>query len=129
MARLADAWSCLDTEAALDCFTDDAIYMQPPDQQFYQGRVQLRPYFEALSPGTLMRFHHLWFDAQDQSGAGEFTFGLAGEALAEHGLAVVELQNGRIAFWREYLQKGPANFQTFLALQGKTWRWHIGNYP
>ena len=129
MRQLADGWSRQDVETALACFTADAVYMQPPDVQLYEGHDQLRPYFAALKPGTAMTFHHLWFDEASQVGAGEFTFGLAGAARADHGVAVVELRGGRIAVWREYLSAGPGSFAEFVARVGKTWQWHIGNYP
>ncbi len=129
MEALADAWSRQDTEAGLACFTPDAVYMEPPDEQIYLGHEQLRPYFAALQPGTFMRFHHLWFDAARQVGAGEYTFGAEGAANADHGVAVVEIRAGRIAHWREYQRKGPAGFDDFVSVEGKDWRWHIGNYP
>jgi ketosteroid isomerase-like protein len=129
MQRLAEAWSAHDTEAALACFAFDAIYMEPPDIQLYQGHEQLRPYFGALAEGTIMVFHNLWFDEQSQVGAGEYSFGLKGSENADHGVVVVEIREGRIAIWREYQQKGPADFRGFLSTEGKSWRWHIGNYP
>jgi hypothetical protein len=70
MNRLADGWSQQKTDQALACFNEDAIYMEPPDSQFYKGHSQLRPYFSALKPGTFMRFHNLWFDEVRQIGAG-----------------------------------------------------------
>jgi ketosteroid isomerase-like protein len=129
MNRLAAAWSTQDTDAGLDCFTEDAVYMEPPDIQIYLGREQLRPYFAALKPGTYLRFHHLWFDEATQTGAGEYSFGGEGKPLADHGVMVVEIRQGKIAFWREYQRKGPAPFDQFLAVEGKAWQWHIGNYP
>lgn len=129
MRRLAQAWNQQDTESALLCFTDDAIYMEPPDIQLYIGHEQLRPYFSALEPGTFMLFHNLWFDESSQTGAGEYSFGMTGSATADHGIVVVELRDGKIAFWREYQRKGPADFAAFLNPQGKAWQWHIGNYP
>ncbi len=129
MHRLADAWSGQDTDAAIDCFTSDAVYMEPPDVQYYRGEDQLRAYFGALTPGTRMRFHNLWLDSESQTGAGEFTFGLEGGETADHGIAVVYLRDGRIALWREYVRKGPIDFDVFSATEGKAWRWQIGNYP
>jgi limonene-1,2-epoxide hydrolase len=129
MQRLADAWTRQDTEAALACFTTDAVYMEPPDVQFYQGRDQLRAYFGALAPGIFMRFHGLWFDPETQTGAGEFTFGNEKIETADHGVVVVELAGGRIAVWREYPRKGPAGFDVFAGTANKDWKWHIGNYP
>ena len=127
--RLATAWSEQNTEAAVDCFTPDAIYMEPPDIQIYQGHEQLRPYFAALGAGTYMRFDYLWFDEERQVGAGEYAFGVTGKPNADHGVVVMEIRNERIAVWREYQRRGPADLDDFLAIEGKEWEWHIGNYP
>lgn len=129
MERLAAAWSTQDTEMAVDCFTPDAVYMQPPDVQFYTGHDQLRAYFGALTPGTYLHYHNLWFDVDTQVGGAEFSFGVAGNPTADHGIFVVTLREGRIARWREYVQKGTADFDRFIATDGKDWQWHIGNYP
>jgi ketosteroid isomerase-like protein len=129
MQKLAAAWSTQDTESALDCFTSEAVYIEPPDIQYFAGQVQLRAYFGALKPGTSMVFHHLWFDEALQTGAGEFSFGIWGREQANHGVCVVELRAGRIAHWREYQRRGPFDQAAFKATEGKTWQWHIGNYP
>jgi len=129
MERLADAWSRQDTERGVACFTDDAVYMQPPDEQLFRGRAELRKYFGALKPGTTMKFEHLAFDERAQRGFGEFTFGSVGAAKADHGVTVVEVREGRIASWREYFVEGPAAFPDFIAQEGKSWKWTIQNYP
>ena len=129
MHRLAAAWSAQDTDVAVACFTEDAVYMEPPDVQLYRGHEQLRPYFAALEPGTFMRFHNLWFDEASATGAGEYSFGLEGQEVADVGVVVVTIERGAIAQWREYQRKGPADFSTFIATEGKEWQWHIGNYP
>lgn len=110
MATLAGAWSQQDTELALGCFTEDAIYMQPPDQQLYRGRGELETLFRLLRPGTFMAFHNLAFNVAAQVGFGEFSFGRAGAAKADHGVVVVTLRGGRIASWREYFEEGPPVF-------------------
>lgn len=129
MEQLARGWSEQNTELALACFASDAVYMEPPDIQLYIGHDQLRPYFAALPTGTSMRFHHLWFDGEGQVGAGEYSFAMGGQSQADHGVAVVELRNGLIAFWREYQRKGPSPFSDFLSVDGKEWQWDAGNYP
>ena len=129
MERLATAWSTQDTDLALSCFTDDAVYMEPPDIQLYLGQAQLRPYFAALSADTFMHFHNLMLDETGQIGAGEYSFGTADDPTADHGVAVVELEEERIAFWREYQRKGPTPFSRFIERDDKVWQWHIGNYP
>jgi len=129
MELLARSWSQQDTEAALSCFTADAVYIEPPDIQFFEGHTELRAYFGALKPGTFMKFHNLWFDETRQVGAGEYSFGLPDRPTANHGVVVLELRDGQIAIWREYQRKGPREFRDFLAREGKTWKWTIQNYP
>lgn len=129
LQALARAWEEQDTEAAVAAFTEDAVYMEPPDVQLFAGREQLRSYFGAVEPGTTMTWHHIWFDPATQVGAGEFTFGHQDRDRATHGVAVVRLREGRIAAWHEYLQAGPASREEFLAIEDKQWEWHIGNYP
>ncbi len=129
LEQLARAWTTQDTDLGLACFASDAVYMEPPDVQLFVGHEQLRPYFDALTPGTFLQLHTVAFDESAQCGAAEFSFGSEGEETADHGVAVVELEGGLIARWREYLRKGPASFADFSSTDGKTWQWHIGNYP
>lgn len=129
MNRLAAAWSEQDTETALECFSKTAIYMEPPNIQLYRGHEQLRPYFAALEPGTYLTLHNLCFNESTQVGMAEYTFGIAGKDIADVGIIVVTLANGKIINWREYQQKGPADFNQFIAHEGKEFEWHIGNYP
>jgi uncharacterized protein (TIGR02246 family) len=125
--RLADAWAALDGDAAAELFTQDAVYMQPPDEQLFVGRDQLRAYFGPLDPGTYLRLDNVWFDPGVQRGAVEFTFGVGDQEVADHGVAIVDVRDGHISAWREYLVKGPADQARFLATDGKQWTWHIGN--
>lgn len=129
MEQVAQAWAQQDTEAALACFEPDAVYMQPPDVQFYTGHEQLRAYFGALKPGVFLDYQNVWFDESKQAGCVEFSFGNRAKPQADHGCIVVELKDGLITHWREYVQKGPADFGEFTATAGKQWQWHIGNYP
>jgi uncharacterized protein (TIGR02246 family) len=124
---LADAWAALDGDAATELFSDDAVYMEPPDEQLFVGRDQLRAYFGPLDPGTYLRLDNVWFDEATQRGAVEFTFGVGEQEVADHGVAIVDVAGGRIRAWREYLVKGPADQDRFLAVDGKDWTWHIGN--
>jgi ketosteroid isomerase-like protein len=129
MATLAQAWSNQDTRLALSCFTSDALYMQPPDQQLYRGTGDLEKLFGALRPGTVMTFHTLAFDPRKQVGFGEFSFGSSGAPAADHGVAVVQLRDGRIASWREYFEAGPPSFAEFVKVDGKTWKWTVKDLP
>jgi uncharacterized protein YciI len=129
MQKVERGWSTQNTELALSAFVEDAVYMEPPDLQLYRGHAELRPYFGALTPGYFMRFNRLFFDEESQSGGGEYSFGEEGDKTADHGAVVVELRDGKIAFWREYQRKGPMPFEVFAATEGKGWQWTIKNYP
>jgi len=125
MKKLATAWTNQDVDAALECFSPDAQYIQPPDLQFYNGSKELRLLFEGLEPGTFMRFHHLWFDEKNSIGAGEFSFGNTNDANADHGICVVEMKGDKIFRWREYFVSGPSSFAQFISVDGKKWKWDI----
>lgn len=128
MGNVAEGWSTQNTNLALGSFDEDAIYMEPPNIQYYRGHKQLRPYFDELDDTYKMEFHNLWFNKKVQSGAAEYTFSY-GKDTSDVGIVVVELKNGKIKFWREYQRKGPTDFNTFLQIENKKWVWHIGNYP
>ena len=128
--QVAMGWETGDVERALAAFTPDAVYMEPPDIQLFVGHDQLRPYFAAVRPGTLMRLAHVSFDEASQTGAAEYTFAAGpDDPNADHGVAVVDVRDGRIARWREYQVKGPADRERFLATDGKDWTWTIETYP
>ena len=129
MTTLKVAWSTQDTDLALTVFDEHAIYMEPPDIQIYRGHLELRPYFDAIAPGTTMEFHNLFYNPKTKVGAGEFSFGHQDSDRSDVGVIVVELQHRKIGFWREYHRKGPADFSTFISTDEKNWKWHIGNYP
>ncbi len=96
--------------------------MEPPDLQLFLGHSQLRSYFDALTPGYFMRFHHLWVNEEAQIGPGQYSFGEDERDYALHGVVVVELKDAKIAFWREYQRKGPKLFEDFISPPGKTWQ-------
>src|SRR5215218_7112162 len=114
MERLARTWTDNDTPMSLAHFTEDAVYIEPPDLQRYKGHNELRLFFNNLTLGTTMTWHNLWFDEATQRGAGEYSFSLDGWASeANHGVAVVEMRDGLIATWREYQRRGPLSFESF----------------
>ena len=41
----------LDAKKAVECFIDDAVYIEPPDKQFFQGKNQLYQYFGGYAGG------------------------------------------------------------------------------
>lgn len=127
MNTTAEGWSTQNTDMALSCFSEDAVYMEPPSSQYYKGHEQLRPFFKALNKSHEMTFHNLWFDEETQTGAGEFTFSY-GSDTSSVGVVIIELTDGKISFWREYFTDGPTNFKEFLKVEGKDWEWTVEDY-
>lgn len=106
--RLGDAWNAGDGSAALECFTEDIVYVEPPGRQRYAGHAEL---FELSSaPGMSITWHHLAFDPLGQVGFAEYTFRGRNQY---HGVAVIHCLDGRIARWREYQRQSDLTFEAF----------------
>ncbi len=45
--------------------------------------------------------------------------------VASHGVAVIEVDKGRISSWREYFESGPSPFERFVEVDGKNWEWTV----
>ena len=91
--RLAEGWSQGDARKAADCFTEDALYVEPPDRQVYRGREELYRFFggDAGRPGAMsMTWRNRVFDDQLQIGFGEFTFAYGSQV---HGSVFIELRD------------------------------------
>ncbi|HMJ53846.1 MAG TPA: nuclear transport factor 2 family protein [Polyangiaceae bacterium] len=113
MGRIATGWNTGDAASAADCFAEDAVYMEPPDRQRYEGRGALFEFFgghQRPPPKMSMTFHHLAFDAPTQTGFGEYTFE---GSRRYHGIVVVKLRNGKVSRWREYQQMSPLPWEAF----------------
>ncbi len=109
MQTIADSWNAGDTERALACFADDAVYMEPPDVQRYEGREELRDFFGGDDPPPMhMEWHHLVVDGD--VGVGEYTY--RGDRQF-HGLVIVQLRDGVIHRWREYEVESLQSFDEF----------------
>jgi hypothetical protein len=115
LERLATSWNDGNSRAAAECFARDAIYVEPPQKQVYVGRDALFKFFgaDAGRPGAMsMRWHRKLFDADTQRGVGEFTFRYGTQV---HGVALIDLQEGYIAQWREYWYSSEKPFNEFVA--------------
>jgi len=112
MHTVARAWSTGDPTTAADCFTDDAIYVEPPDRQRYEGRDALHELSGGNDPEPMsMTWHHLAFDVVRQIGFGEYTF--RGRRQF-HGVAIVQCTAGRIHRWREYQYVDDRDWTAFV---------------
>ena len=115
MQTVAQGWNEGNAHKAADCFSEDAIYVEPPDKQLYHGRAELYEFFGGDSGTDLpmkMTWHHLAFSEEEQIGFGEYTFQLNNRY---HGIVVVKLQSGLIKHWREYQYRSELNWEEFIA--------------
>jgi uncharacterized protein (TIGR02246 family) len=115
LARVADGWNTGAPAEAADCFTVDAVYLEPPNAQHYVGREELSAFFhgEAAEPRAMsMTWHHVAYDPDGSVGFGEYTFSIA-NGFAAHGVAVVSVRGGQIATWREYQYPSAQPFRDF----------------
>lgn len=116
MQTIADGWNEGNARKAADCFSPDAMYIEPPDKQVYRGRDELYEFFGGDNDPEIpmhMTWHHLAFNEEEQIGFGEYTFQMHGKY---HGIVTVKLENGLIKFWREYQYKTELNWEDFSRL-------------
>ena len=118
LQQVADGWNQANAEQAASCFTDDAIYTEPPEKQYYAGRDALYQFFGgANGHGGEMKmvWHHIIFDETKQLGAGEFTF-TYGDTV--HGVTMIKVRDGLISNWREYWYASELPWEDFTQLNG-----------
>ena len=114
MEELAAAWNSNDARRAVACFTEDAVYLDPPDKLLFRGQDELFEFFggdEGRPKAMTMVWHHLVYDAETAIGMGEFTFAYG---TAAHGVVVVKIRDGRIANWREYWYESELSWHEFV---------------
>lgn len=110
METIRERWIAGDTLRALECFTDDCVYMEPPDEQRYEGRAELFEFFGGDDPPPMdLAWHHLVVDGD--IGVGEYTYRGTHQY---HGLVIVQLRGGRIGRWREYQARSDLPWEEFV---------------
>ncbi|WP_179266279.1 nuclear transport factor 2 family protein [Asanoa hainanensis] len=111
MRTIERAWSTGDAAAAAACFTEDAVYVEPPDRQRYVGRAELVELSGGDDPRPMsITWHNLVFDPVRQVGVGEYTF--RGRRQF-HGMAIVQVEEGKIRRWREYQFESQLDWPDF----------------
>jgi SnoaL-like domain len=111
---VAAGWNGNRADLAASCFTEAAVYLEPPDRQLYRGRKALREFFAAsIAPARpdRMRWHFVAFDSVRQAGFGEYTYR---GRQNYHGIVVVHLEGGLIRSWREYQYGSPLSWEAFV---------------
>jgi len=113
MHTIADGWNEGNARKAADCFSEYAVYVEPPDKQLYHGRAELYEFFGGDRGTDLpmkMTWHHLAFNEAEQTGFGEYTFEMHGRY---HGIVVVKIESGLIKHWREYQYRTELTWDEF----------------
>lgn len=111
LQTIADGWNAGDPRLATACFTEDAVYVEPPDRQRYVGRRQLADFF-GRGVEFSMTWHRIVFDEEGRVGFGEYTLCVIGE-FTLHGITAVEIEDGVISGWREYQYRSELPFEEF----------------
>src|SRR5215469_14638454 len=71
MRIVAEGWNEGNARKASDCFTEDAVYLEPPNRQLYVGRRAIDDFFGRPTkpqPPMRMEWHHLAFNEREQVG-------------------------------------------------------------
>jgi ketosteroid isomerase-like protein len=113
MQAIADGWNKGNARKAADCFSEDVVYVEPPDKQLYHGRAELYDFFggdQGTDIPMKMTWHHLAFNEVEQIGFGEYTFEMHGRY---HGIVVVKVENGLVSHWREYQYQTTLDWEAF----------------
>jgi hypothetical protein len=116
MDTIAEGWNEGNARKSADCFSADAIYIEPPDKQVHQGRDALYEFFGGDQGPEIpmqMKWHHLAFNEEEQVGFGEYSFRMHGNY---HGIVTVKVENNLIKFWREYQYKTELSWEEFTKL-------------
>lgn len=116
MNIIAEGWNEGNARKAADCFSEDAVYIEPPDKQVYHDRDELFEFFGGKNGTAIpmhMTWHHLAFNEEEQIGFGEYSFRMHGNY---HGIVTVKAENNLIKFWREYQYKTELGWEEFSKL-------------
>jgi hypothetical protein len=113
MQTIGEGWNDGNARKSAECFSEDAVYVEPPDKQVHHGRAELYEFFggdQGTDIPMKMTWHHLAFNETEQVGFGEYTFEMHGRY---HGIVVVKVELGLIKYWREYQYRTELNWQEF----------------
>lgn len=114
MLNIAESWNTGNPQRAAECFAQDAIYMEPPDKQYYKSRSELQAFFQettGIAP-MKMAWHYLLFNDSTQTGAGEYSF--TWNNLTIHGIVILKIDDNHVKLWREYQHHSDLDWKGFI---------------
>ena len=113
MQTVADGWNEGNARKAADCFSPDAVYIEPPDKQVHRGRDELYEFFGGDNGPEIpmhMTWHHLAFNEEEQAGL-RITVNDNGEGLPAEDLPFIFDR-----FWRKEKSRARLSGGTGLGL-------------
>ena len=123
LSKVAEGLNGGDARKAADCFTEDAVYMEPAEKHIYQDKNEIFEYFSGVlgrEEPVHLTWHYLIFDEDAHIGTGEYTFSHQGQS--RHGMVIVKIVAGKIKRWREYQYHST---ETWIEFIGKSTFWKI----
>ena len=110
VARQANAWETANVEKLLADFTEDSVFVVPG--AVFRGKREIQEaaegYFTEFTD-TEVTIKRVIF--QDNQGAVEWTWSERNKKTGEQSQAedaiIFELENGKLKYWREYIDKEP----------------------
>lgn len=112
---VSEGWNTNNAKRAADCFTDGAVYIEPPDRQLYISKDSLFHFFggtQGRKNPMNMTWHHAVFEEENQVGFAEYTFKYKGRST--HGIVIIKIVDGKIDKWREYQYRSYVDWKTFI---------------
>jgi hypothetical protein len=106
-------WNEGNAKLAVQFFSDDAVYEEPPKKQFYHGKNEIYNFFGGEKGYELpmkMKWHNLSFNEKEQIGFGEYTFSMNNQY---HGIVAIKFEHKKILRWREYQYKSDLSWKEF----------------
>ncbi|MDX1378795.1 MAG: nuclear transport factor 2 family protein [Anaerolineales bacterium] len=113
MRGVAASWEDGDATVAAGFFDANAVYEEPPKQQFYRGQESILAFFRSVlngNPPISMKWHNLAFDPKTNVGFGEYTFSRLNQF---HGIVVLQFKGDKIYRWREYQYLSDLDWEDF----------------
>ncbi len=113
MLGIASSWTESNASLAAGFFDVDAVYEEPPKQQFYRGQESILEFFRTVMSGDTpltMIWRNLAFDPSNKIGFGEYTFSRLKQF---HGIVVLQFRGSKILRWREYQYQSDLSWEEF----------------
>jgi hypothetical protein len=97
--RMASGWTKRNYEKVAENFLDDLFYSDALNYSFFSKKDLLAFFRDDGGDPQFCKFYQTVYDEERQIGAAEYTYE---GSFRYHGTVWVEIENDKIASWREY---------------------------